>query len=311
MARILVVDDSQVDLQVARKLLERTSGWTVSTAQNGKEGLERVETEHPDLVVTDLQMPEMNGLELVETLRNEYPLIPVILMTAAGSETIAVEALQKGAASYVPKKELAADLVDIVSRVLASATRQRNRRRLLNYMTEVTYVLENDLDLISSLVSDLRELIQERWLFDETECLRMATAVDEALCNAFYHGNLEISSELREQDANAYHELAKRRRMEPPYRNRHISIRIRLDRREVAVTIRDEGPGFDPETLPDPTAPGYLERPCGRGILLMRAFTDEVSFNSTGNEVTLRKQTRHVDGSTVLDDGTGVAVDHI
>jgi CheY-like chemotaxis protein len=309
-ARILVVDDSQVDLQLARKLLEKMPNWTVSTARNGKEGLERIESELPDLVVTDLQMPEMNGLELVETLRNEYPLIPVILMTAAGSESIAVEALQKGAASYVPKRELAADLADIVSRVLASATKQRNRRRLLNYMTEVTYVLENDLDLISSLVSDIRELIQERWLFDETECLRMATAIDEALCNAFYHGNLEVSSDLREQDANAYHDLAKQRRLEEPYRSRRIHVRLRLDRQEVSVTIRDEGPGFDPDSLPDPTAPGYLERPCGRGVLLMRAFTDEVAFNSTGNEVTLRKQTRHVDGSTVLDDGPGVAVDH-
>lgn len=302
MARILIVDDSLVDMQFARKLLERQPHWTVITARNGRLGLEQIELELPDVVLTDLQMPEMNGLELVEVIRNEYPLIPVILMTAAGSETIAVEALRKGAASYVPKKELAADLVDTVARVLASYSRHRGRRRLLNYLTEVSYCIENDLDLTSALVSEIRELIQERWLFDESECLRLVTAVDEALSNAFYHGNLEISSELREQDANAYHEMAKLRKLQDPYRQRMIHVRVAINRDEAVITIRDEGPGFDPTQLPDPTAPGYLERPCGRGVLLMRSFADEVVFNDVGNEVTLRKRSRRVDGSLVLNE---------
>ena len=52
-------------------------------------------------------------------------------------------------------------------------------------------------------------------------------------------------------------------------------------------TVRDEGPGFDPASLPDPTDPANLDRPCGRGLLLMRTFMDNVIFNDKGNEVTL------------------------
>jgi CheY-like chemotaxis protein/anti-sigma regulatory factor (Ser/Thr protein kinase) len=289
MARLLVVDDTIVGQRLAGGLLEKQLDWSVTYARNGAEALERVEDDLPDLVVTDLQMPEMNGLELVEALRKQHPLIPVVLMTAAGSETIAVEALECGAASYVPKKELAADLVDTVSRVLAALPTQRGQRRLLHSLTAIDYELQNDPQLLSALVGEVRGLLSDRRMFDETECLRCATTLDEALSNAYYHGNLEISSALREQDANAYHELAAQRRTQDPYRDRRIYVKLGLTKEKVTITVRDEGAGFDPSTLPDPTSEGFLERPCGRGLLLMRSFSDEIEFNDTGNEVMLVK----------------------
>jgi CheY-like chemotaxis protein/anti-sigma regulatory factor (Ser/Thr protein kinase) len=300
MARILVVDDALMDLRLASKLLERNTEWTVACAQHGREALERVESDLPDLVVTDLQMPGMSGLELVEVMRTEFPLIPVVLMTAAGSEEIAVEALRRGAASYVPKRELAADLVDTVARLLASSAEQRNRRRLLNHLTELHYVLANDLDLLSAFVSELRQLIRDRYLLDDNNALRFATAVDEALANAYFHGNLEVSSSLRAQDASLYHALATQRLREQPYCERQIHIQVRIDKVQISVTVRDEGQGFDPGQLPDPTAPGYLERPCGRGILLMRSFADDVQFSDAGNEVTMFKHLLQASDDHVL-----------
>ncbi|TWT58436.1 Nitrogen regulation protein NR(I) [Thalassoglobus neptunius] len=303
MARILVVDDSLVDLRLASRLLEKIPDWEVTTARNGREGLEQVELEIPDLIVTDLKMPEMNGLELVEAIRNEYPLVPVVLMTAGGSETIAVTALEKGAASYVPKTELGSELIDTVERILASSNKRRKRRRLLNYLSSVSYVLDNDLDLISALVAEIRETVQERWIFDENESLRFASAVDEALTNAYFHGNLEVSSDLREEDPNAYHDLANTRRKQEPFRSRQIHVELNMSKEEVSITIVDQGSGFDPEALPDPTSPGYLERPSGRGVLLMRAFTDSIEFNPTGNAVTLRKKVnRQLNGDYIIDD---------
>ena len=64
---------------------------------------------------------------------------------------------------------------------------------------------------------------------------------------------------------------------------------VRVTREMAKFVIRDEGRGFDPTHLPDPTTPENLERTCGRGILLMRTFMDEVEFNQRGNEVTLIK----------------------
>src|SRR5439155_15026506 len=112
MATVLVVDDSALDRYLAGALLEEHAGMSVVYAEDGRQALAIIQQSAPDAVLTDMQMPEMNGLELVEAVRRDFPAIPVILMTAHGSEEIAVEALQKGASSYVPKRTPARDLAE-------------------------------------------------------------------------------------------------------------------------------------------------------------------------------------------------------
>src|SRR4029077_5961410 len=96
------------------------------------------------------------------------------------------------------------------------------------------YEFENDLALLSTFTQELRQTISERKIFNESDCLRYATAVDEALMNAYFHGNLEIDSKLREQDGNAYHELAGQRRKAPPYCNRRIFVSAQIDKPRVS-----------------------------------------------------------------------------
>src|SRR5262249_58411516 len=112
--------------------VEKATGMTPIYAGNGREALAVIEKEKPDLVLTDLQMPEMNGLELVEEVRSKYRSVPIILMTAHGSEEIAIQALQKGAASYVPKRNLAQDLLETVDNLLEVAGTKRHQEQLLN-----------------------------------------------------------------------------------------------------------------------------------------------------------------------------------
>jgi hypothetical protein len=95
---------------------------------------------------------------------------------------------------------------------------------------------------------------------------------------------------LRREDEATYDRVAEYRRRRPPYRDRRVHVRARLSRREAVYVIRDEGPGFDPATLPDPTDPINLERPTGRGLVLIRAYMDEVAFNRAGNRITLTKR---------------------
>ncbi|REJ92196.1 MAG: response regulator [Planctomycetota bacterium] len=291
MPEILVVDDSSTDRRIAGGLLERQGGWRVSYACDGQEALERLESDPPDLILTDLQMPEMNGLELVEAVRRQFPLIPVILMTAQGSERIAVEALESGAASYVPKHELSDDLVLVVDRVLAISGEQQTRRALLERMRslQANFVLSNDPALLTTAVAYLQGLIQDMGLLGESERLRVGVALEEALLNASYHGNLEVDSKLREENHSAYYDLARERAGILPYSDRSIYVDVDLGEDRIRYVVRDEGPGFDPHLLPDPTDPINVDRPCGRGLLLMRTFMDLIDFNEDGNEVTMIK----------------------
>jgi anti-sigma regulatory factor (Ser/Thr protein kinase) len=127
-------------------------------------------------------------------------------------------------------------------------------------------------------------------LCDEADRVRIGVALEEALVNALYHGNLEVSSTLLETDYKAYCELVERRRQEPPYSTRKIHVTADMNREKAVFVIRDEGPGFNPAALPDPTEPANLEKASGRGVLLMRTFLDEVIYNARGNEVTLVKR---------------------
>jgi len=292
MTSILVVDDSAMDRRIAAGLLEKRSDWDVIHAVDGPAALEQIELHVPDLVVTDLQMPGMNGLELVAKVREQYPLLPIVLMTAKGNEEIAVRALQEGAANYVPKRLLADELVDTVARVLTASTVDRSHSRLLHRIThnETRFSIESDLSLIPSLVHYLQQLLTRMRVCNETDVLRTGVALEEALLNAYYHGNLEISSELRLEDHHAYYELARQRVTQSPYADRQIDVETRLTREEAVYVVRDEGPGFDPNLIPDATDPANIEKPCGRGLLLMHTFMDDVRYNDAGNEVTLIKR---------------------
>jgi serine/threonine-protein kinase RsbW len=72
--------------------------------------------------------------------------------------------------------------------------------------------------------------------------------------------------------------------------DRPVFIRYQLSADQILVEVEDQGPGFDPERVPDPLAPENLERPCGRGLLLMKCYTTWISYNQRGNCVTLCKK---------------------
>jgi CheY-like chemotaxis protein len=292
MPTILVVDDSAVDRRRATKLLEKESGLKVREATNGLEALELLKESLPDLVLTDMQMPEMDGLQLVEEIRSRHPGVPVILMTAHGSEELAVQALQKGATSYVPKRNLARDLPETIESVLGVAKANQSEKRLLECLlqTESTFVLENDASLIPALIGHLENNLTRMRLCDENGLIRVAVALREALINAIHHGNLEVASKLREQDEKQYYQLVEERREQEPYQDRRVHILARESPHEAVYVIRDEGPGFDPSTLPDPTDPANMEKVSGRGLLLIRTFMDEVQHNKSGNELTMIKR---------------------
>ena len=116
---IMLVDDSEVDRKLMAGLLSADVDWLVSEAKNGVEALEILTYTLPDVVVTDLMMPEMDGMELVSRLAESFPNVPVVLVTGVEDSKLAMEALRKGAASFVPKQQLTERLLDTVEQVLA------------------------------------------------------------------------------------------------------------------------------------------------------------------------------------------------
>jgi DNA-binding NarL/FixJ family response regulator len=292
MSNILVVDDSPVERKAAVALLSAQPDWNVVEADTAEQALISLDLCPLDLLITDLQMPGIGGLELLEQAKARQPLLPVLVMSGRGSEELAVLALQHGADNYITKRQLVQDLVPGVNGVLSVARECRRRARALqsiqSTLTEIE--LECDLSGISPVVKHLVDQCRHFGIATERDEVRLSVALEEALTNAVIHGNLEVSSRLREQADGAYERLIARRQHQEWYAARRVRVTSRIDRREACIVIRDQGPGFDVKSLPDPRDPERLAMASGRGVLLMRTFMDEVQYNDAGNEVTLVKR---------------------
>ena len=101
--------------------------------------------------------------------------------------------------------------------------------------------------------------------YGEPDCFAIKLALEEALANAIKHGN----------------------RSDPA---KSVEVSYEIDKDSVRVTICDQGPGFSPDELPDPTLDENLAKPFGRGVMLMRTYMSDISFNTSGNCVTMVKR---------------------
>lgn len=288
---ILVVDDSPIDRRLASRLLER-AGFVTRTAENGRRALSILDEERVRLVVTDLVMPEMDGLTLVEEISARHGKIPVILITAFGNDEIAVRALQRGAVSYVPKRELASSLAETVRSVLSllpkedpDAAPQSN-----GALSLLEWTIGNDLEEIPRLVSQVEARLARFGEFDQGSRIQMSVVLREAIVNAILHGNLEISSSLKEADPEAHDALAQERQTLPPYRDRRVRVSVMGTEDEVTFVVSDDGPGFDLGLVPDPTEAVNLERASGRGLFLIRTFMTSVRHSDGGRTITMVKR---------------------
>ena len=116
-ARILVVDDDENLRWVLKTQLE-DMGYTTSTAMNGEEALAAIEKEPPALILTDLKMPGVSGMELLDRVRSDYPEVPVVMITAFATVQSAVQAMRAGAYDYLTKPIDFDELALVVTRVL-------------------------------------------------------------------------------------------------------------------------------------------------------------------------------------------------
>jgi len=114
-ATILVVDDEEMLRNLLRKILVK-EGYRVLTASSAPEALEKLASESIDLVISDVQMPEMDGFELLKALKKDYPQIGVIVMTAYGDAYTVRDALLLGADEYITKPFKSFEVVMVVER---------------------------------------------------------------------------------------------------------------------------------------------------------------------------------------------------
>jgi diguanylate cyclase (GGDEF)-like protein len=140
---ILVVDDVKLNLQIIANILDKV-GYDVTLVSNGYQALERVESAHPDLILLDLMMPEINGLEVCEKIQANPELadIPIIFLSASQEQEHLLTAFEKGAVDYVTKPFHAAELLARVKMHLELKYSRQKLKKLLEEQISLVQELE-------------------------------------------------------------------------------------------------------------------------------------------------------------------------
>lgn len=148
---ILVVDDSKPTRDFVVDYVLKPNGYAPLTARDGEEGLRVALSKLPDLIILDLEMPKLGGIDVLKALRKKSVSIPVILSTAHGSEAIAIEVFRLGVRDYVVKPFEIADMVNAIERALIDSRTRRERDGLLTQIMQANRSLEARLRELSTL----------------------------------------------------------------------------------------------------------------------------------------------------------------
>ena len=291
MPRILLIENDPDEREWIATLLGTQANWQLEFADTHQQAFDWVQLALPDMIVTALQPPFIDGVEIVKEIRRRQARVPIVLITSPGCEQMAVEALRLGATSFSPRARLGQDLVSTIRHVwdVSQHMTYTHDTTKLPAPQQAAFVLENDLNLIGPLIEHMQNSLAD---WSESDRLQIGMAMDEALVNAMHHGNLEVDSKLRDENYDQYYQAVRDRNCQHPYCDRRVRLEAEFSAQHICVQISDEGPGFDPESVPDPRDEENLHKVSGRGLFLIRSFMDQVAHNQHGNQITMTKLRR-------------------
>lgn len=142
---ILVVDDGQDNREFLVEYVLKPNGFKFLTAKDGEEGLKTALRQRPDLILLDLQMPKLSGIQVLEQLHSRDVEIPVILMTFHGSEDIAIEVYRMGVKDYIKKPYYPEEMLDSINKALTETRLRREKDALTNRILQANQELQKRL----------------------------------------------------------------------------------------------------------------------------------------------------------------------
>ena len=250
---VLVVDDEQHIRQLLTLVLAR-EGFAVWSAAGGRAAAEfyRQHQDRIGVVLLDVRMPGLDGRGALAALQRINPDVRVLFVSGDTGQYEPEALLGMGAAGVLQKPFDLAELSRAVRRALARDQPEQQPAVCLNIH------IMADLPMVLGPVAEA----MTRLGYPKKDVFGVQLALEEALVNAVKHGN----------------------QGDP---GKQVRVRYRVTAEQVLVEVEDEGTGFDPTAVADPTSPEGLDRPSGRGLLLMRHYLSSVVFNERGNAVTL------------------------
>lgn len=289
--KVLVVEDDFASRSYLEVILKK-EGHDFRSADNGKDGLEIFKEYNPELVLSDINMSQMNGLQLLEQIKRIKPDAIIIMLTAFNSEEYVVEAMKLGANNYLKKPVLKNNLVSLLRKYASIIQSRKSEKKIQGFVKKHSFqiVFKSNVEIIPSIVNYLVSEIEG--VFPEEVQLDIKLGIGELLLNAVEHGNLEISF-LEKSNAiqnDMLQQLYYERLSDSDLRKRTVTIDFALNEEWCEWTITDEGDGFDPTSIPNPISEDGILRLHGRGIFICKFQFDKLEYLDIGNKVRATKK---------------------
>ena len=288
--RVLIVDDQDILRNLLVKFMVK-AGFEPIEAPNGKKAIELYNMTRPAVILSDIMMPEMDGLTLLHEIKKIDRDAVVILMTGYGNEDILLESLRGGAVNFFKKPFDFTEVIEVVRSVV------RHREEIDTTPFYSPHLMREtkrfEITAADTLVQPIINQIalQAADLVPLSEIINLKIGMEEMIKNAAEHGNLGITFEEKNKaiETGSFGELLRAKLEEGGNAQKEIVVESRLDAEGLEVRICDQGAGFDWRALPELSAETLLKYN-GRGIFLTKIYFDEVSYNDAGNEVILTKR---------------------
>ena len=290
---ILIVDAEEASRLTLSKKLSR-AGYYVITSEKAEDALYILKSseEKVDLIISDVKLRKTDGIELLKRVKAMDEPLPMLLITGKGNVEDAITALRLGVDDFIRKP---VDANDVVSSVRSILRRKQSEKiaesfgRFIQY-EKIVYVIPNEVSLINTISYQLTRNLVPLGFCNMTTSENISLALKEAIMNSVCHGNLEISSSIREHSGiRGFNEEIEKRKDEPQYKDRKVQITYEQTDEYIEYAIQDDGPGFDHRSLPNPRDPENFLKNSGRGLLIIAVHLDDVHWNDKGNCIYLKK----------------------
>lgn len=288
--KILFVDDEPTIRQLFSMAFDKD--YELTLAEDGMKALDCVKKDKFDLIITDVSLPKLNGVDFVKTIRKEGDLTPFIIITGDSNIELAINTFRMGAIDFFLKPFRINQIKSIVERF---ASMHMNKEELIYSRDFIqmddssTFQLAPKIRRINYYVNLIIQKLTDLPNLQEEDRLALKVTLYELISNAIEHGtagiNYKDKKKILEQNQDYFSIVDEKCH----HSQKKVYVRTKYTPEKLEIQIEDEGNGFDPNQVPDPLKNPSANLFSGRGLFLTKLNIDNIDFNEKGNVVTVTR----------------------
>jgi DNA-binding response OmpR family regulator len=306
--KLLIIDDD-TELLDSLKLYLESKDFFVTIATNGDDAIYHIQHNHYDLVLTDIEMPQKNGLEISETMTEGLGVsVPIVIMTGRASMAYLAEAIRVGISDFIAKPIQPALLVEIINSQINKARRKTLDFELDHSLVHFckSYIFYPDEFFSNSIVRFLCSEIQKNLSLSAQKKNSIYLVLEEAISNAFLHGIWQLTPAEKMNDKDALIDIIYKKTIDgaipyiqmphiEPYlphldkiNTHHIFVEICFDssQQKIRIVIKDSGQGFDYEKYEGGDSNKLDHKSfVGRGLFIIKTLCEKMTFGDNGSKL--------------------------